>query len=117
MNIAAADIINSAISWSIDTRSHLTAPMVDFLHAHPALDLMITIIVPSIMVAGVIAIVVAATYERTHDTTEYPRYTWESNPSSLFLQNTNPWVDNPWEVKNTPAHADSYDEWALPAPR
>lgn len=107
MNIVTAmDIVSSAVRHTTQFRLWLTSTVVDFLHTHPAINLLVTIMVPAIMVAGAITIVVSVVYEHSNlapmDARDYTKW--------------NAYTDNPWvdihNVNRRPAHADSYDEWA-----
>lgn len=108
MNIVTAmDIVSSAIRHAAQFRSWLTSPVVDFLHSHPATNLLVTIMVPAFLVAGIVTVIVAITFERSGnspmDARDYTKWNYATD---------NPWVDI-HNINRRPAHADSYDEWAI----
>ena len=96
-------ITQQAVEAYLSANNWLTAPLIDFLDAHPVVNLFSMITAIAIMVAGAITIVVSIVYER-------------SGNAPKEVDDYNQWnfaTDNPWIDEHRPAHADSYDEWAL----
>ena len=100
---ATSSITQQAVEAYLSANNWLTAPLIDFLDAHPVVNLFSMIIAVAIMVAGAITIVVSIVYER-------------SNLAPKEVDDYTGWnfaTDNPWIDEHRPAHADSYNEWAL----
>lgn len=97
-----------AVEAYLSANNWLTAPLINFLDAHPVVNLFSMIIAVAIMVAGAITIVVSVVYEHFNlapkEVDDYTEWNCATD---------NPWVDNTQEDNRRPAHADSYDEWAL----
>lgn len=100
---AASSITQQAVEAYLSANNWLTAPLINFLDAHPVANLFAMIITVAIMIAGAITIVVSIVYER-------------SGNAPIDAHDYNQWnyaTDNPWLDDHRPAHADSYDEWAV----
>ena len=105
---AASSITQQAVEAYLSANNWLTAPLINFLDAHPVVNLFSMITAIAIMVAGAITIVVSIVYERSNlapkKVDDYTGWNYATD---------NPWVGNTQEDNRRPAHADSYDEWAI----
>lgn len=101
-------ITQQAVEAYLSVNNWLTAPLINFLDAHPVVNLFSMIAAIAIIVAGAITIVVSVIYERSNlapkKVDDYTGWNFATD---------NPWVGNTQEDNRRPAHADSYDEWAL----